>query len=59
MKNTTKLLIALIVSAILLIVFVTVAALVPALTDAYEFLAIIDTAFCLLFFLSYIFELTW
>lgn len=57
MKNTTKLLIALIVSAILLIVFVTVAALVPALTAAYEFLTIIDAAFLVIIFLSYIFVL--
>lgn len=57
MKNTTKLLIALIVSAILLIIFVTVAALVPALTAAYEFLTIIDAAFLVIIFLSYIFVL--
>ena len=59
MKNTTKLLIALIVSAILLIVFVTVAALVPALTDAYEFLTFVDTVFLLIVSLSCIIVLTW
>lgn len=58
MKIATKLCIALIVSAVLLIVFVTIAALVPALTSAYNLLTIIDIGFLLCISLFLVFKLT-
>ena len=57
MKVVTKLFIGLIVSAILLVAFVTIAALVPALEDAYNILAIIDMVVLLDILFCWIWEL--
>lgn len=59
MKNTTKLLIALIVSIILLIIFLTIAGLVPALRNAYNTLAIIDIPICILTFVIWVLLVFW
>lgn len=59
MKNTTKLLIALIVSIILLIIFLTIAGLVPALRNAYNNLAIIDIPICILTFVIWVLLVFW
>lgn len=59
MKNTTKLLIALIVSVILLFVFLTIAGLVPALRSTYIILAIVDIPICFITFLIWILRVFW
>lgn len=59
MKNTTKLLIALIVSIILLIIFLTIAGLVPALRNAYNTLVIIDIPICILTFVIWVLLVFW
>lgn len=59
MKNTTKLLIALIVSIILLIIFLTIAGLVPALRNTYNTLAIIDIPICILTFVIWVLLVFW
>lgn len=54
MKATTRVLIVFIISAILLIVFVTIAALIPALRETYNNLAYIDTPICIIAFVIWI-----
>lgn len=59
MKATTKLLIAFIVFAILLIVFLTIAGLVPVLRSTYIILAIVDIPICIITFLIWILQVFW
>lgn len=57
MKVVTKLFIGLIVSAILLIAFITIAALVSVLEIAYTILAIIDAVVLIIIFVYLMDEL--
>ena len=57
MKITTKLFIGLIVSAILLITFTTIAALVSALEIAYTILAIMDAVVLFIILIFWLDEL--